>query len=91
MVIFLLSLFMLAVLTFTIAAQLLKTYFPGDRMNRKKKINETLKKKLKKANAKLHNSNKPKYIAKAEREKLALAAKEHEAKEAKPVETGNQA
>lgn len=39
-------------------------------MNRKKKINETLKKKLKKKNAKLHNSNKPKYISKAERAKL---------------------
>lgn len=42
-------------------------------MNRKKKINETLKKKVKKANAKLHRSNKPKYISKAEREKIALA------------------
>lgn len=36
-------------------------------MNRKKKINETLKGKAKKANAKLHSSNKPKYISKAER------------------------
>ncbi|MGB0937671.1 MAG: DUF2986 domain-containing protein [Colwellia sp.] len=42
-------------------------------MNRKKKINETLKKKLKKANSKLQKSNKPKYISKAEREKIALA------------------
>ncbi|MGX9418221.1 DUF2986 domain-containing protein [Vibrio sp. RC27] len=40
-------------------------------MNRKKKINETLKKRLKKQNAKLHKSNKPKYISKAEREKMA--------------------
>lgn len=40
-------------------------------MNRKKKIKETLKKKLKKANAKLHKSNKPKYISKAERARLA--------------------
>jgi len=39
-------------------------------MNRKKKINSILKKKLKKANAKLHTSNKPKYIAKADRAKL---------------------
>lgn len=39
-------------------------------MNRKKKINEILKKKQKKANAKLHKSNKPKYISKAERAKL---------------------
>jgi len=45
-------------------------------MNRKKKINETLKKKQKKANAKLHKSNKPRYISKAEREKLALEAQE---------------
>lgn len=36
-------------------------------MNRKKKINETLKRKAKKANQKLHKSNKPRYISKAER------------------------
>lgn len=42
-------------------------------MNRKKKINQTLKNKAKKANAKLHGSNKPKYISKAEREQLAQA------------------
>lgn len=36
-------------------------------MNRRKKINETLKSKAKKRNAKLHKSNKPKYISKAER------------------------
>lgn len=40
-------------------------------MNRKKKINETLKAKVKKRNAKLHKSNKPKYISKADRAKLA--------------------
>jgi len=40
-------------------------------MNRKKKINNTLKAKQKKANAKLHKSNKPRYISKAERAKLA--------------------
>jgi hypothetical protein len=39
-------------------------------MNRKKKINSILKKKLKKANAKLHTSNKPKYVSKAERAEL---------------------
>jgi Protein of unknown function (DUF2986) len=39
-------------------------------MNRKKKINNTLKAKLKKANAKLHKSSKPKYISKAERAKI---------------------
>jgi len=42
-------------------------------MNRKKKINQVLKSKVKKMNAKLQKSNKPKYISKAEREKIALA------------------
>jgi len=42
-------------------------------MNRKKKINQTLKSKAKKANAKLRTNNKPKYIAKADREALAAA------------------
>lgn len=41
-------------------------------MNRKKKINETLKKKQKKANAKLHKSSKTRYISKAERAKQEL-------------------
>ena len=36
-------------------------------MNRKKKINSILKSKQKKANAKLHTSNKPRYVSKAER------------------------
>ncbi|WP_158119711.1 DUF2986 domain-containing protein [Vibrio metoecus] len=40
-------------------------------MNRKKKINQTLQKRLKKQHAKLHPSNKPRYISKAERAKLA--------------------
>lgn len=40
-------------------------------MNRKKKINSVLKSKLKKANAKLHPSNKPKYVSKAQRALLA--------------------
>ncbi|EEY98335.1 hypothetical protein VOA_002155 [Vibrio sp. RC586] len=40
-------------------------------MNRKKKINQTLQKRLKKQHAKLHPSNKPRYISKAERVKLA--------------------
>ncbi len=39
-------------------------------MNRKKKMNNKLKERVKKANAKLHKSNKPKYISKAERAKL---------------------
>ncbi|NQZ49898.1 MAG: DUF2986 domain-containing protein [Moritella sp.] len=42
-------------------------------MNRKKKVVSTLKKRAKKANAKLApHSNKPRYISKAEREKMAL-------------------
>ena len=39
-------------------------------MNRKKKINQILKAKQKKMNAKLHKSNKPRYISKAERAKM---------------------
>ncbi|MEF1311873.1 DUF2986 domain-containing protein [Vibrio mytili] len=39
-------------------------------MNRKKKINQILKSKQKKQNAKLHKSNKPRYISKAERAKM---------------------
>ena len=39
-------------------------------MNRKKKINGILKNKMKKKRAKLNPSNKPRYIAKAEREKV---------------------
>lgn len=41
-------------------------------MNRKKKINQTFIKKQKKKNAKLHTSNKEKYISKADR--VALEA-----------------
>ena len=48
----------------------------NSKMNRKKKMNDTLKKRLKKANAKLQKSNKPKYISKAEREKIALTEQE---------------
>ncbi|QBY05630.1 DUF2986 domain-containing protein [Thalassotalea sp. HSM 43] len=40
-------------------------------MNRKKKIKSTLLAKQKKANAKLHKVNKPKYVSKAERARLA--------------------
>ncbi|TEW55248.1 DUF2986 domain-containing protein [Psychromonas sp. RZ22] len=39
-------------------------------MNRKKKINSILKKRLKKINAKVAPVNKTKYISKAERAKL---------------------
>ena len=42
-------------------------------MNRQKKINGTLNKKMKQHNAKSHINNKPKYISKSEREKIALA------------------
>jgi hypothetical protein len=45
-------------------------------VNRKKKINETLKKKAKKANAKNNKSNKPRYISKAERAAQLLAEQE---------------
>ncbi|WP_333917979.1 DUF2986 domain-containing protein [Vibrio crassostreae] len=52
-------------------------------MNRKKKINQILKKKQKQANSKLHSSNKPRYISKADRAKMeaeeqAKAAQEHD-------------
>lgn len=39
-------------------------------MNRKKKVNQILKKKIKKANEKLNPKNKPRYVSKAERAKL---------------------
>ncbi|MEN8770287.1 MAG: DUF2986 domain-containing protein [Glaciecola sp.] len=42
-------------------------------MNRRKKGIQIVKARIKKANAKLATNNKPKYISKAEREKLALA------------------
>ncbi len=42
-------------------------------MNRKKKLNDAFNKKLKKQNAKLRVTNKPKYISKAERENIALS------------------
>ncbi|PMH41378.1 DUF2986 domain-containing protein [Vibrio sp. 10N.286.49.B3] len=48
-------------------------------MNRKKKINAIFKKRMKKKTAKLHTSNKPRYISKAERAKM-------EAEEAANVE-----
>jgi len=40
-------------------------------MNRRKKGNQILKARLKKANAKLSGKNKPKYISKADRETVA--------------------
>ncbi|WP_332874930.1 DUF2986 domain-containing protein [Psychrosphaera ytuae] len=51
---------------------------PHVAMNRRKKINETLKKKAKKMNAKRNPKKKEKYISKAEREKLAqLDSQQH--------------
>ncbi|KGJ99267.1 DUF2986 domain-containing protein [Pseudoalteromonas sp. ND6B] len=54
-------------------------------MNRRKKIVTKFQKKDKRANAKLHKSNKPAYVSKAERAKLAKQdaeqAIEHEANE----------
>ncbi|MBE0376117.1 DUF2986 domain-containing protein [Pseudoalteromonas prydzensis] len=43
-------------------------------MNRRKKIVTKFNQKDKRANAKLHKSNKPAYVSKAERERLALLA-----------------
>ncbi|MGO2076517.1 DUF2986 domain-containing protein [Pseudoalteromonas sp. AOP31-A2-14] len=45
-------------------------------MNRRKKIITKFNNKDKRTNAKLHKSNKPAYVSKAEREKIALAATE---------------
>jgi hypothetical protein len=47
-------------------------------MNRKKKLNDALNKKLKKHNDKLRIINKPKYISKAEREKITLTEAENQ-------------
>ena len=45
-------------------------------MNRRKKIVTKFQKKDKRANAKLHKSNKPAYISKAEREKQEKQAEQ---------------
>nr|WP_220721462.1 DUF2986 domain-containing protein [Agarivorans litoreus] len=58
-------------------------------MNRKKKINETLKKKAKKANAKKQNSNKPRYISKAERAALEAEQANGEQATTPPTEENN--
>jgi hypothetical protein len=47
-------------------------------MNRKKKLNDTYNKKLKKMNDKLRVTNKPKYISKADREKIAASESQSE-------------
>ena len=55
----------------------LKTiYVERNTMNRKKKMNDAYNKKLKKHNDKLRIINKPKYISKADREKMALEEKQ---------------
>lgn len=46
-------------------------------MNRRKKGNQILKARLKKANAKLSGKNKAKYISKADREKLSNETEEN--------------
>jgi len=46
-------------------------------MNRRKKGNAASKARIKKANAKLSTSTKPKYISKAERAKLELEASQN--------------
>ncbi|QIA62932.1 DUF2986 domain-containing protein [Vibrio astriarenae] len=59
-------------------------------MNRKKKINSILKAKQKKKNAKLHKSNKPKYISKAERAKMELeTAQQEESEQASAIEAND--
>jgi len=61
-------------------------------VNRKKKVKDTIKKWTKRSNAKNRLKNKPKYISKAEREKLALeesAAQNSEAEEG--LESGGEA
>lgn len=50
----------------------------GVRMNRKKKINSILKKRMKKINAKLAPGSKAKYISKAERAKLTEQEEAHD-------------
>lgn len=47
-------------------------------MNRKRKMNAILDSRIKKQNAKLSKVVKPKYVSKAERERLALLALEEE-------------
>ncbi|NLS14578.1 DUF2986 domain-containing protein [Vibrio sp. SM6] len=48
-------------------------------MNRKKRINQILKAKQKKQNSKLHKSNKPRYVSKAERAQLEAQQDTNEA------------
>jgi hypothetical protein len=61
----------------TTPPSLCANYYVGRKaMNRKKKLNDTYNKKLKKMNDKLRVSNKPKYVSKADREKIAVTENE---------------
>ncbi|CAH0525471.1 DUF2986 domain-containing protein [Vibrio hippocampi] len=59
-------------------------------MNRKKRINQILKAKVKKTNAKIHKSNKPKYISKAERAKMEQEQESQEQNLTAEPETPNE-
>ena len=50
-------------------------------MNRRKKLNQVSKARIKKANAKLSSQSKPKYISKADRAKLATDSSQDDGKE----------
>ena len=54
-------------------------------MNRKKKINSILQKRLKKINAKSSPAGKEKYVSKAERAKLDVQQNEQESNEVKAL------
>lgn len=53
-------------------------------MNRKKKLIQKLKKREKRANAKLSSKTKPKYISKADRTELAAEPRSLESKKEQP-------
>jgi|VirMetMinimDraft_7_1064189.scaffolds.fasta_scaffold05049_6 hypothetical protein len=59
-------------------------------MNRKKKINQVLKAKVKKMNAKQQKTNKPKYISKAERAAIAEKEAEENTTESSTVEASSE-
>ncbi|NRA53254.1 MAG: DUF2986 domain-containing protein [Gammaproteobacteria bacterium] len=50
-------------------------------MNRKRKMNAILNKKIKKMNAKLQHNNKPRYISKAERAEIEAAQAQADSEE----------
>lgn len=59
-------------------------------LNRKKKINSALKAHVKRKNAKLQKTNKPKYVSKAERARLALEAEQNAQAVASEVEAAEE-